>query len=269
GRHFTIPRWLDQPARYLKYVILLLVIIFTILTGQLVFRPYDPWITYHHITSPELFTEFLLGFIILLLTIVGSFFFDRFFCKYLCPMGAFLAPFNKLGWFGIKRNKESCINCQACNRVCPMQINVAQSSKINQLECIGCNECVNVCPARDTLYVAGPRDKKKITPGLVNILVVAILIIIIGTTTATGDFQWKIPTLKEQVIQAGEIDSSLIKGKMTLQEIADAYQIPAQFLVEKLGVNEEDFHKPLKEINEKYGLTTETVRLIVDEYIKK
>ena len=35
--------------------------------------------------------EFTVGFVVLGVTVVGSVVYDRFFCRYLCPMGAFLA----------------------------------------------------------------------------------------------------------------------------------------------------------------------------------
>ncbi|WP_455383563.1 4Fe-4S binding protein, partial [Salinispira pacifica] len=89
-RRFAVPARIDRPARYLKYLVLLFVVAGTVVTGELFIRPYDPWAAYHHVFSAELLTGFVVGLIILVVSVVGSLFYDRFFCKYLCPMGAFL-----------------------------------------------------------------------------------------------------------------------------------------------------------------------------------
>jgi polyferredoxin len=70
-----------------------------VVLGQLAIRPYDPWAAWNHLIGPDLFAEFLAGFIVLAASLVGSLLFDRFFCKYLCPMGAFLAVIRRIGWF--------------------------------------------------------------------------------------------------------------------------------------------------------------------------
>ncbi len=265
GRQFVMPSWLDRPARFIKYLVLVLIVVFTAQAGELVFRPYDPWLTYHHLASADLWADFSVGLIVLIITIVGSFFYDRFFCKYLCPMGAFLAPFNKIGWFGIDRNEETCIDCKACNKICPVQIKVTETARINDLECIGCNECVNVCPVADTLTVVGPRNGRRVKESWLPALVLGIFMVIIAGTTYTGDFSWKTPSLQEQVKTSGDFDSSLIKGKMTLQEIVDASGIPARVFEDKLKVKPEEFTTPIKDLGAKYGFETDSVRIVVDE----
>lgn len=89
-KRFTVPAAIDKPARYLKYLALALIVIFSAVTGQLIIRPYDPWAAWNHLLSVELISGFLVGLIILVVSLVGSMLYDRFFCKYLCPMGGFL-----------------------------------------------------------------------------------------------------------------------------------------------------------------------------------
>ena len=52
-------------------------------------------------------------------------FVERPFCKYACPYGAVLGVFNLFRIFGIKRRKSSCISCKACDKACPMNIDVS------------------------------------------------------------------------------------------------------------------------------------------------
>lgn len=88
-------------------------------------------------------TLFNLKVAILLSVIVLSVFIYRFFCKVLCPLGAFYAPFNKVSFYQFKIN-NNCIDCGICEKVCQMDINPSKSP--NNLECIRCNKCVEACP---------------------------------------------------------------------------------------------------------------------------
>jgi polyferredoxin len=117
-KRLEIPRAVDVPARFLKYLVFGVFAWLAWLTGTLAIRPYDPWVAYHHLTSPELLTNFGIGAAILGVSLVGSFVYDRFFCKYLCPMGAFLGLFNKLGRFQVTRHADACIDCGASSERC-------------------------------------------------------------------------------------------------------------------------------------------------------
>lgn len=158
-RRPQIPRSVDRVARYLKYGILVFFTVWTWQAATLVMRPYDPWVAYAHITSDELLAEFGVGMAILVLSLAGSVVYDRFFCKYLCPTGVFLGAFSKLSAFGIKRDADACIDCMACDKACPMNIEVSTADKVAASECISCNECVNSCPAAGALEVKTPTGK--------------------------------------------------------------------------------------------------------------
>ncbi|MDZ4179305.1 MAG: 4Fe-4S binding protein, partial [Coriobacteriia bacterium] len=129
-KRFTMPAILDRPARYLKYALLVFFGVWTWWAADLVMRPYDAWAAWAHITSPEVFTEFSIGLSILGVSLAGSFFYERFFCKYLCPMGAFLALFSKLSFLGIRRDAVTCIDCGKCDSACPMNIEVSTATTV-------------------------------------------------------------------------------------------------------------------------------------------
>ena len=78
-------------ARYLKYVVLVVFAVWTWQAAELVLRPYDPWAAFAHLTSDELLTTNAIGLGVLVVSLLGSLLYDRFFCKYLCPAGALLA----------------------------------------------------------------------------------------------------------------------------------------------------------------------------------
>lgn len=83
-------------------------------------------------------------FTILLLVMLLSIFFYRPFCKWICPLGAFYALFNRISLCHIKVNASQCISCGKCTKACAMDVNVPQTP--NHPECIRCGKCIQVCP---------------------------------------------------------------------------------------------------------------------------
>ena len=73
---------------------------------------------------------------------------NRAFCKYICPITVFLKPMSYFSLLRIKCNKEKCISCGKCKKVCPMDVDMTDNSRKreNGTECILCFECVKSCP---------------------------------------------------------------------------------------------------------------------------
>ncbi len=73
---------------------------------------------------------------------------NRAFCKYLCPVTVLLKPMSYFSLVRITCNKEKCISCGKCKRVCPMDVDMTDNSRRRQngTECILCLECVKHCP---------------------------------------------------------------------------------------------------------------------------
>ena len=76
-----------------------------------------------------------------LLMIVPGFFIERFYCRYLCPLGAALAIPGKLRMFEwLKRYKECGKPCQLCANECMVQA-IHPEGNINVHECLYCLHC--------------------------------------------------------------------------------------------------------------------------------
>ena len=73
---------------------------------------------------------------------------NRAFCKYVCPITVFLKPMSYYSLLRITCDKEKCVSCGKCKRVCPMDVDVTDNSRkrLNGTECILCMECVRNCP---------------------------------------------------------------------------------------------------------------------------
>jgi polyferredoxin len=175
--------------RWTKYIVIAAFIAVPWFTSSLFFRHIDPWVAYAHITTNEIFGVFLWGFLVLVVCLIGSFIWDRFFCKYVCPLGGFLSIIAPLGLFRIVRNTEQCIICSKCNIVCPMNIDVCHLQEITDPECIMCLQCVDACPHEDCLVISS-KAGTRVSPVFVVWLTFIIIIGLVAITTITGHFQW-------------------------------------------------------------------------------
>lgn len=266
GKRFAIAPSIDRYARYGKYIVFAVVVVFSAVLGELVFRPYDPWVAYQHLTSDELFSSLLAGFVVLILALVGSFFYDRVFCKYLCPLGGFLGILGKVGYFRIRRNENTCINCKVCSKVCPVNIPVAEIQEVTSSECISCNLCVNACPVENTLTVEGKR-KGKVAPVGVLVATLGIFLVVLGVSTYTGGFAWSVNSIQDITLHTGQFNPDEIKGSDTWKAISELSGIPKDEFVKTFGLTEADFEGTLKDWAHKPGSTREVSE--VRDYIKK
>ena len=235
-RRFTIPQSIDRPLRYLKYFILLLTVGMSWYLGTLWISPYDPYSAYAHITAISSSIEedplAIIGFIILALSIIGSFLYDRFFCKYLCPVGALYGLIGKISPTKVVRKDEACTHCKLCNKACPVNLEIEKLDKVNSAECINCNECVLACPKKGALEVrtAG----RKVHPAVILAAVVGLFFGSIFVAQATGNFE----ILPEALKNGETITISEVKGYYTIDESAAATGLTLQEVYEKLGIPE-------------------------------
>lgn len=267
GRRFIMPETLDRPARYLKYVVLALILYFTWRTGDMVIRSYDPWVAYNHLTSAELFTENAIALGVLVVVLLGSLFFDRFYCKYACPMGAFLGLISRFSVFKVRRDAEACIDCKLCDRACPVNVQVSTIESMASAECIDCGECVAACPAAGALGTR-TRSGRTLAPVQAALLTVALFGLLVAIASASGAFAWTVPTLTQSVAETGaeDFDLELIKGSTVLADVAEATGIPAAVFTRVYGVPESEQTRPLKELKDVYGCSPGEVRAFVAAY---
>ncbi len=141
--------FLDRYLRLIKYFVLAWAIIGTAVYGVMVFRDYDPWAALINITE----FSFTIGIVVLGITLVASFFVERPWCRYACPLGAASSLLGKFSPMYLKRESNACKVCKVCTAACPMGLQVHTASSIKSADCIGCLECVGACPRQGALEV--------------------------------------------------------------------------------------------------------------------
>lgn len=236
-RRFDLPRPVDRVLRWVKYPVLAAILFFTWQTGTLVVRHFDPWAAWGHLSAgwEELWGEFALGLVILAATLVLSLFSDRVFCKYLCPLGAFNGLLARIPLLRIKRDNVTCTDCKACDRRCPMALDISPSLQVPPGECIGCQECVSTCPTRkDTLslHFAG----RKVSPWLVVVLGLGLYLAALGVGQALGMARFG-PEALATLHAEGRASIADIKGSATWADVAATFGVDMEALMEVCGVD--------------------------------
>lgn len=139
-------------SRNVRYTVLALSLILSVITGVAAFEWVSPISMFHR--------ELIFGIGMGLMAVIGVFIFDLFvlrdgWCGHLCPLGAFYALIGKIAPVRILFDSPSCTHCGECARVCPepQVMNLTKATEAGMLasgECTNCGRCITVCP-EDTL----------------------------------------------------------------------------------------------------------------------
>ncbi len=172
-----IPKKIDMPLRYLKYTVLVILVIFLPLfyrgeygIGETFFCKYlcpagtleggVPLVVFNDAMHASIGWLFRWKVLILILFILSSIFIYRPFCKYICPLGAFYSLFQRISLLRMSVDKSTCINCGSCSNVCGMDVDPHITP--DNAECIRCGECMKVCPTRSLKFTRTGKTEKRI-----------------------------------------------------------------------------------------------------------
>ncbi|HJX37500.1 MAG TPA: 4Fe-4S binding protein [Anaerolineae bacterium] len=78
----------------------------------------------------------------------------RFWCRYLCPLGALLALFSKFSWLQ-RFVADSCPECKQCVPQCPMDIISGEDFSSDPGECLQCLNCHAGCAVASLTFKGG------------------------------------------------------------------------------------------------------------------
>ncbi len=128
-----ISQRIHDRAIYIKYAILGLIVVLAVVASQVsIFQYFEPFGTVFFLSSSMV----LWG--VAIATLVASAVVPRFYCRYMCPLGAALALGSLLSLFRIKR-VDVCNACTACERSCPT--GAIRGPDIDFKECVRCDAC--------------------------------------------------------------------------------------------------------------------------------
>lgn len=93
----TLKGFADHALRFLKYALLFVTFYFTLRSGELFCKKYDPY--YAAVSGFNTDVVLLWAGIAIGALVIGSIFFRLFWCRYLCPLGALSVIFKFTWWF--------------------------------------------------------------------------------------------------------------------------------------------------------------------------
>ena len=106
--------------------------------------------------------------VILLIAILHLLVGKRTFCHSVCWMAPFMiigtkvSDWLKLPRLRLKLNKDSCIGCKQCTKICPMSLDVmtmVETVNVKNSECILCGECIDICSQKTISYTFKKNEK--------------------------------------------------------------------------------------------------------------
>jgi len=176
GRNLRIWHGLDLFLQFAKYA-LLFFFVRLILFGMPVVAMKEflkaPYWAIADVKMLHFFTAMsTTSMVVIALLSLLSVIYKNFWCRYLCPYGALLGLLSMLSPFKVSRYQDKCIDCGACSRACPAQIDVQHKVQIHSPECTGCLTCVSHCPEKGALSMA---FWKRPVPGVAFVVIVMVL----------------------------------------------------------------------------------------------
>jgi len=144
----TLPQASDRALRYLKYVLALFTIGLVIeatgvWTGLPLMGKVWSFLTVH---ADGVRIARLVSIPLLLIIAV---FVVRAWCKYLCPLGTWISPFNRFSLVGLRRNPEKCVDCGVCHQECSRpSASEGDKDVWDSIECVRCLQCYTECQGK-------------------------------------------------------------------------------------------------------------------------
>ena len=83
---------------------------------------------------------------------------NRFWCRYICPLGALLGLLSRFSLL-TRSVSEGCTGCGACDRVCQGNASPHETELWKDSECLYCQNCDDICPQNAVSF--GFSGKKK------------------------------------------------------------------------------------------------------------
>ena len=180
-----LPNNIHKFLKLIKYVFLMFFILLISFKSVSLYMNLDPYHAFIRIFYGGIT---LSGGIYLLIVTLFSLSYDRPFCNYLCPYGAFFNIVSFKRVFKVTRNPDICIDCKICDKSCPVNINVSSLDTVNDVNCLGCNSCISNCPKENAIGLKTNFTKVAIFTALIIITFFSITLFSnFSNTTTTND----------------------------------------------------------------------------------
>jgi polyferredoxin len=101
-------------------------------------------------------------FVIFLAAVLLNLAIPRFYCRFICPLGALFSVISRFAIWRIGKKQNECINCKLCERACEGGCEPSSNIKIG--ECVLCFNCLDECKDELVSYQRQPSLSGEILP---------------------------------------------------------------------------------------------------------
>ena len=142
-------KWVHRLQK-VKYLILAFLLLSCVIGFYSGLQGMSPWDVFSMVTAGKLpKSAYLVGIVLLILIMAGMCTQERFFCQFLCPMGAVFAIMPIIPGALFKRNRPNCAsNCTLCKKRCSAHLDIDGDTS-HSGECICCHACTAACPRQN------------------------------------------------------------------------------------------------------------------------
>lgn len=139
-----LPDQVDRRLRWLRYPVLVITLVLTWKTGELVLRAVDPYyLLFSGIGHGSAGWISVSVFLVLLLS---GFFLRMSWCRYLCPMSAIMDLPAAVSPLTVRRRPSECTGCAVCDRACEHDLMPSRVKAVRHRDCTQCLNCLHACP---------------------------------------------------------------------------------------------------------------------------
>jgi len=97
--------------------------------------------------------------LLFLAILAAEYYQKRFWCRNLCPLGAFLALLGRFGLFRRRVREDGCTRCDLCEKSCRMGA-IHDDVETFHGECVGCMDCQVICP-EEVIRFSGKEGRRE------------------------------------------------------------------------------------------------------------
>ncbi|MFA5292029.1 MAG: 4Fe-4S binding protein [Phycisphaerae bacterium] len=116
------------------------------------------------VATNRFYQSSLLTLAVFLIFVLLNFYKPRFFCIYICPLGALFGLINRFAILRINRNLSKCTDCKLCDSHCQGSCEPAETVKLS--ECLLCFNCIDDCKFNAVDFSTAESETIQMSPDL-------------------------------------------------------------------------------------------------------
>mgnify|MGYP000768889746 CR=1 FL=1 len=180
---YTLKESWRKALSFLKYIVLIVILLMCYAGVYEKLKGTSPWDVFSMLRAGNFkIGTYIAGVILLVVIVAGMAVCERFFCRFLCPMGAIFTLLPALPVTGLCRNKEDCLKgCSGCKRNCPADIDLPDRGTMEVMgDCFQCGKCMDVCPKENIRAGYVPWRGNEIWYTLIRAILLAAVLLAAG-----------------------------------------------------------------------------------------